>query len=169
MNTLKKLVGTPNDPLLTVLRLTLGVIFFAHGAQKTLGLFGGYGFSGTMGFFTNVMHIPAPLAFAAIMAEFLGGIALVLGLASRLAALSIAVTMLVAIVMVNARYGLFMNWFGTQKGEGIEYHLLAIAVALPHHRPRCRRAVDRPPPRQPPRPRSSSQCNPVSSLICIGA
>jgi putative oxidoreductase len=131
MNALKKLVATPNDPLLTALRLTLGIIFLAHGAQKTLGLFGGYGFSGTMHFFTNVMHIPAPLAFVAIMAEFAGGIALILGLASRLAALSIAVTMVVAIVMVNAQNGLFMNWFGTQKGEGIEYHLLAIAVALP--------------------------------------
>jgi len=69
MNALKKLVATPNDPLLTPLRLILGIIFLAHGAQKTLGLFGGYGFSGTMQFFTNVMHIPAPLAFAAIMAE----------------------------------------------------------------------------------------------------
>ena len=131
MNSLKKLFATANDPILTVLRLTLGVIFFAHGAQKTLGLFGGYGFSGTMNFFTTTMHIPAPLAFAAIMAEFAGGIALIVGLASRLAALSVAVNMVVAIAMVSGQYGLFMNWFGTQKGEGFEYHLLAIAVALP--------------------------------------
>jgi putative oxidoreductase len=131
MTTLRKIIATPNDPLLTILRLTLGVIFFAHGAQKTLGLFGGYGFSGTMNFFTSSMHIPAPLAFLAIMAEFGGGIALILGLASRLAAFSIAVNMVVAIAMVSGQYGLFMNWFGTQKGEGYEYHLLAIAVALP--------------------------------------
>ena len=131
MNALKKLIATPNDPILTALRLTLGVIFLAHGAQKTIGLFGGNGFSGTMGFFTNVMHIPAPLAFAAIMAEFAGGIALILGLASRLAAFAIAFNMIVAIVMVHAQNGLFMNWFGTQKGEGFEYHLLAIVVALP--------------------------------------
>ena len=131
MNPLKKFIETPNDPLLSVLRLTLGVIFFAHGAQQTLGLFGGYGFAGTMNFFTTTMHIPPPLAFVAIMAQFVGGIALILGLASRLAAFSIAVNMLVAIAMVHAHYGLFMNWFGTQKGEGFEYHLLAIAVALP--------------------------------------
>jgi putative oxidoreductase len=131
MNVLKKLIATPNDPLLTILRLTLGIIFVAHGAQLTLGLFGGHGFSATMEQFTNVMNIPAPLAFAAIMAEFVGGIALILGLAARLAALSITVNMLVAIVMVHAQNGLFMNWFGTQKGEGFEYHLLAIAVALP--------------------------------------
>jgi putative oxidoreductase len=131
MSVLNKFIATPNDPILTVLRLTLGVIFFAHGAQKTIGLFGGDGFSGTMHFFTTVMHIPAPLAFLAIMAEFAGGIALILGVAARLAALSIAINMVVAIVMVSGQYGLFMNWFGTQKGEGIEYHLLALAVALP--------------------------------------
>jgi putative oxidoreductase len=131
MNALRKIIATPNDPLLTVLRLTLGVIFFAHGAQKALGLFGGYGFSETMNVFTSSMHIPAPLAFLAIMAEFAGGIALIFGLVSRLAALSIAVNMVVAIAMVHGQNGLFMNWFGTQKGEGYEYHLLAIAVALP--------------------------------------
>src|SRR5439155_15892193 len=84
----------------------------------------------TMGFFTNVMHIPAPLAFAAIMAEFAGGITLILGFASRLAALAISVNMIVAIGIVHAPNGFFMNWTGTQKGEGFEYHLLAIAVAL---------------------------------------
>jgi putative oxidoreductase len=131
MRLLKKLIETPNDPLLTALRLVLGIIFSAHGAQLTLGLFGGYGFAGTMNFFTTALHIPAPLAFFAVVAEFAGGIALILGLAARLAALSITVNMLVAIAMVHARYGLFMNWFGTQRGEGIEYHLLAIAVALP--------------------------------------
>ena len=131
MNTLKKLVATPNDPVLTALRLTLGIIFLAHGAQITLGLFGGHGYSGTMSFFRTVMHIPAPLAFAAIMAEFAGGLFLIVGLFSRLAAFSIAINMLVAIAMVHGQYGLFMNWFGNQKGEGFEYHLLAIAVALP--------------------------------------
>jgi len=131
MNPLKKLIETPNDPLLTVLRLVLGIIFFAHGAQQTLGQFGGFGLSGTVNFFITVLHISASLAFASIMAGFAGGIALILGLASRLAALAIGINMLIAIVMVHARYGLFMNWFGTQKGEGFEYHLLAIAVALP--------------------------------------
>jgi putative oxidoreductase len=131
MNLIKKIVVTPNDYVLTVLRLVLGVIFLAHGAQKTLGHFGGYGFSGTMGFFTSVMHIPAPFAFAAIMAEFVGGIFLILGLLSRIGAFAIAVNMIVAIVMVHGQNGLFMNWAGNQKGEGFEYHLLALAVALP--------------------------------------
>jgi len=65
----RKLINTTDDSVMTILRLVLGVIFFAHGAQKTFGWFGGYGFSGTMGFFTQVMHIPAPLAFLAICAD----------------------------------------------------------------------------------------------------
>ena len=127
---IRKLMATSNDWTLTVLRLVMGAVFFAHGAQKMLGWFGGYGFSGTMGFFTNVMHIPAPLAFLAICAEFLGGIGLILGALGRLAAFGIACNMLVAVLMVHTQFGLFMNWSGQQKGEGFEFHLLAIAIAI---------------------------------------
>lgn len=126
---LRKIVGTTNDPALLILRLVLGVVFFAHGAQKVLGWFGGYGFSGTLNFFTHNMGIPAPLAVLAFAAEFLGGIGLIIGLLGRIAALGILVNMVVAIVMVHARNGFFMNWSGTQAGEGFEYHLLAIAIA----------------------------------------
>jgi putative oxidoreductase len=125
----RKLLATSNDWTLTLLRLALGVIFFAHGAQKTLGWFGGYGFSGTMGFFTNMMHIPAPFAFLAICAEFLGGIGLILGALGRAAAFGIACNMAVAVLTVHAQFGLFMNWSGQQKGEGFEYHLLVLAIA----------------------------------------
>lgn len=126
---LRKIVWTTNDPAQLILRLVLGVVFFAHGAQKVLGWFGGYGFSGTMNFFTHQMGIPAPLAALAIAAEFLGGIGLIVGFLGRIAAFGILANMLVAIIMVHGRYGLFMNWFGNQPGEGIEYHLLAIANA----------------------------------------
>lgn len=126
----RKLINTSDDPVITILRLVLGVLFFAHGAQKALGWFGGYGFSGTMGFFTNVMHIPAPLAFLAICAEFLGSIGLILGFLSRVAAFGITCNMLVAVAMVHWQFGFFVNWAGNQKGEGIEYHLLTLAVAL---------------------------------------
>jgi len=111
-------------------RLTLGLVMFPHGAQKALGWFGGYGYSGTMGYFTQSMHIPAPLAFLAIAAEFAGSICLILGLFSRLAAAAIAANMIVAIFMVHAANGFFMNWTGNQKGEGFEYHLLAVGLAL---------------------------------------
>ena len=88
----RKLIGTTNELTLTILRLVLGVVFFAHGAQKALGWFGGYGFGGTMGFFTQQMHIPAPFAFLAICAEFLGGIGLILGLLGRVAAFGMPAT-----------------------------------------------------------------------------
>jgi putative oxidoreductase len=127
---LRKVMSTTNDPVLTILRLILGIVFFAHGAQKALGWFGGYGFAGTMGFFTGMMHIPAPFAFLAICAEFLGSIGLILGLLGRIAAFGIACNMVVAVAMVHRHFGLFANWFGNQKGEGFEYHLLALAITL---------------------------------------
>jgi putative oxidoreductase len=130
MKALSFLFKTDNDVSTLLLRLVLGAVFFPHGAQMVLGWFGGYGFSGTMGFFTGTLHIPAPFAFLAIAAQFAGAIALILGLFTRLAALGIAANMLVAVAMVHAQYGWFMNWFGNQKGEGFEYHLLAIGIAI---------------------------------------
>ncbi len=127
---MRKLLSTSNDITLTIVRLTLGVVFFAHGAQKMLGWFGGYGFRGTMGFFTQQMHIPAPLAFLAICAEFFGGLGLILGLLSRIAAFGILCNMIVAVMTVHIHNGFFMNWTGQQKGEGFEYHLLALALLL---------------------------------------
>ena len=126
----RKLLSTPNDIAFTIVRLVLGVTFFAHGAQKMLGWFGGYGFHATMGAFTANMHIPAPLAFLVICAEFFGGLGLILGFLSRIAALGIIVDMLVAALMFHVPNGFFMNWFGNQKGEGFEFHLLAIGLGL---------------------------------------
>jgi putative oxidoreductase len=103
---------------------------FAHGAQKMLGWFGGNGFQRTIAFFRQEMNIPRPLAFLAVTAEFLGSLCLILGLLTRIAALGIAIVMLVAIFLVHLRFGLFANWYGNQKGEGFEYHLLAIALAF---------------------------------------
>ena len=129
MKVIQHLFKTDNTISTTLLRVTLGAVFFPHGAQKVLGWFGGYGFSGTMGFMTGTMHIPAVFAFLAIAAEFAGAIALVLGLGTRVAALGIASVMAVAIT-IHAQYGFFANWTGAQKGEGIEYHLLALAIAV---------------------------------------
>jgi putative oxidoreductase len=127
---MKKLLATANDNTLTFMRLILGIVFFLHGAQKMLGWFGGYGFSGTMHFFTGMMHLPALFAFLAICAEFFGSLGLILGLLTRIAAFGIAVNMIVAIVMIHRQFGPFMNWAGNQKGEGFEYHLLALALAI---------------------------------------
>ncbi len=127
---LKKITQTSNDTAFTLIRLVLGSVMFAHGAQKMLGWFGGYGFKGTMGFFTQMMHIPAPLAFLAIAAEFFGGLGLIVGLLTRVAAFGISVNMLVAIFTVHMANGFFMNWTGQQKGEGFEYHLLVLAMTI---------------------------------------
>jgi putative oxidoreductase len=126
---IRKLIATDNDIATTILRLVLGVIFFAHGAQKMLGWFGGYGFTGTMGFFTGVMHIPAVFAFLAIAAEFFGGLGLIFGLLTRVASFGIFCNMIVAVALVHGRFGFFMNWAGAQKGEGYEYHLLVLATS----------------------------------------
>jgi putative oxidoreductase len=126
----RKLISTDNDSATAILRVVLGVIFFAHGAQKILGWFGGYGFTGTMGFFTGVMHIPAPFAFLAICAEFFGGLGLIFGFLTRIGALGISCNMLVAVAMIHRQFGFFMNWTGTQKGEGYEYHLLILATTV---------------------------------------
>jgi putative oxidoreductase len=93
-----------------------------------LGWFGGLGFSGTMGFLTGSMHIPAPLAFLAMASQFFGGLGLILGFLTRIAAFGIALNMLVAIATVHRAFGLFMDWYHTQKGEGFEYHLLVLAM-----------------------------------------
>lgn len=130
MKALHLLLQTDNSTAPLLARLTLGLVMFPHGAQKALGWFGGYGFDGTMGHFTGAMHIPAVFAFLAIAAEFAGALGLITGFLSRVSALGIAVTMAVAIFMGHAAKGFFMNWYGNQKGEGFEYHLLAIGLAL---------------------------------------
>ena len=128
---LNRLLRTTDDRAILILRLTLGAVFFAHGAQKMLGWFGGYGFHGTMGFFTGAMHIPAAFAFLAIAAEFFGALGLITGLLGRVAAFGIFSVMVVAVVMVHGHVGFFMNWNGvTPPAEGYEYHLLAMAMAL---------------------------------------
>jgi putative oxidoreductase len=125
---IRRLYATDDTAAMSILRLVLGIVFFAHGAQKMLGWFGGFGFAGTMGFFTGMAHIPAPLAFLAIAAEFFGGIGLILGFLTRIAAFGIGVNMLVAIMTVHLPFGFFMNWTGAQKGEGFEFHLLVLAI-----------------------------------------
>ncbi len=123
------LLDTKNEFAPLLLRLTLGVVMFPHGAQKMLGWFGGHGFAGTMGFFTEGMGIPYILALLVVFAEFFGSLGLIAGALTRIAALGIGAVMLGAIFMVHLPHGFFMNWSGAQAGEGFEFHLLAIGIA----------------------------------------
>jgi len=130
MKALKLFFQTRDDVAPVLMRLGLAVVMFPHGAQKVLGWFGGYGFSGTMKFFTENMHIPAPIAVLAILAEFLGPLGLLLGLGTRLAAFGIGATITVAALKAHTANGFFMNWSGQQAGEGFEYHILMAVLAF---------------------------------------
>ena len=127
---LLQILATNSDWVLTLARIVLGIIFFAHGAQKVFGWFGGPGLRKTLRHLTESLGLPPIIALAAVGAEFVGGVALILGILGRISALSIVVNMLAAIFIVHGKYGLFMNWFGDRKGNGIEYHLLTIALAI---------------------------------------
>lgn len=113
-----------------LLRISLALIIFPHGAQKMLGWFGGYGFEGTMAYFTNTLGIPFPIALLVILIEFVCPVLLVLGLFTRIAS-ALLFTLFVGIIFsAHLEFGFFMNWFGNQKGEGYEYHLLVLAISL---------------------------------------
>jgi putative oxidoreductase len=122
-------VRTRDDYAALVMRLFLGVVFFAHGAQKVLGWFGGHGAQATIQGFSK-MGLPPAVTVLVMAAEFGGGILLILGLLTRLAAIGIGAVMVAAIILVHGKVGFFMNWAGMQKGEGFEYHLLAIALVV---------------------------------------
>jgi putative oxidoreductase len=125
-----RIFKTNNDWTGLITRLTIGLILFPHGVQKALGLFGGYGFTGTMAFFTDTMHLPWMIGFFVIMIEFIGSIALIAGFAGRLWSALIIILMFGIILTSHISNGFFMDWFGNQKGEGYEYHLLIIGLCL---------------------------------------
>ncbi|MGC3945030.1 MAG: DoxX family protein [Chryseolinea sp.] len=121
---------TTFDLTLLFTRLLIAVVIFGHGAQKLFGWFGGYGFDDTVGYFTTTVGLPYLIAVLIIMAESLGMVALAIGLFSRFIAGAVIAIMLGAIVVTHAQYGFYMNWFGAQQGEGIEYHLLMIGLSI---------------------------------------
>lgn len=126
---LQKFFKTDSDLGSLILRVVAGVVMFPHGAQKLLGWFGGYGFTGTMGYFVGT-GIPAPIAFLVIIGEFFGAIGLILGLFTRLSAFGIGLVMIGATFLVHLPHGFFINWAGNQQGEGYEYHLLLIGISI---------------------------------------
>jgi len=126
----QQLLKTDANIGFSIARLTLGLVIFPHGAQKLLGLFGGYGFTATMESFTTQIGLPSIVAFSIIVIEFFGSISLILGLFSRFWAISLAGIFMGIIYTTQLEHGFFMNWFGNQAGEGYEYSLLIIGLAV---------------------------------------
>ena len=127
---MKKIFQTNENTTATIIRIVLGLIMFPHGAQKMLGWFGGYGFNGTMGFLTGTVGLPWIMAFLVIAIEFFGSIALLVGFATRVVAVGIISLFAGIIFTSHLQNGFFMNWAGNLKGEGYEYHLLVIGMAV---------------------------------------
>ena len=129
---MRGLVATnPNNWAALFIRLALGIVLFPHGAQKLLGWFGGYGYSGTMGFLTGQAHLPWILAFLVIIIEFFGALFLVFGFLTRLAAFAIFVNFLGILYTSHLNNGFFMNWnVAANKPEGFEYHILVLGIAI---------------------------------------
>src|SRR5262249_30960101 len=127
---MRRFFATDDSWVSFVQRVLLAVVFFPHGMQKLLGWFGGQGWDTTIGQFT-AKGMPAVIAALVIIAESFGAIGLFLGFFTRLTAIGISAVMLGAIFLVHAKIGFFMNWTGQQRGEGLEYHLLALALSLP--------------------------------------
>ncbi|HYZ88969.1 MAG TPA: DoxX family protein [Myxococcales bacterium] len=122
-------IRTRDDYAALAMRLALGIVFLAHGSQKVLGLFGGHGARATIQGFSK-MGLPPAVTILVMAAEFGGGILLIIGLLTRLAAIGIGCVMVAAVLMVHSKVGFFMNWGGVQKGEGFEYHILALGLCI---------------------------------------
>ena len=126
----RRLLHTERDYTALLLRLALGALVFPHGAQKLLGWYGGFGFEGTMAFFASI-GVPALFGLLVIASDFFGSLLLVLGLLGRVAAFGTFSVMLGAMLLVHWQFGFWINWDGSQPGEGIQFHLLAaVAIAV---------------------------------------
>lgn len=124
----EKIFSSSLEKSALILRIALGTVFFAHGAQLLLGWFGGYGWAGSMGFFTKSLGIPAFFAGLAILVEFFGGIAILLGLLTRPAAAGLAAIMLTAAIKVHLANGFFLDLTGPK--DGIEYTFVLFLIAV---------------------------------------
>jgi len=124
-----KIFNTNNSYIGLILRIALAIVVFPHGAQKLFGWFGGYGFTGTMGYFTETVGLPWIIGFLVIVLESIGAIALLVGFSTRIIALSYILLALGIAFTSHFENGFFMNWYGNQAGEGYEYFILWIGIA----------------------------------------
>jgi putative oxidoreductase len=125
-----KIFATSDSWSSAALRFFLALVIFPHGAQKLLGWFGGYGFNSSISFLTNSVGLPRFVAFLVIFLEFIGAIALIAGIATRLIAISYIALAIGIVFTSHIQNGFFINWFGNQPGEGYEYFILWIGIAV---------------------------------------
>lgn len=126
---LVKLLKTEDTLILLVLRVTLGIVIFAHGAQKLFGIWGGHGVNWTVEAWAQWWNMPSIITYLVIIVESIGAICLILGFASRIWAFLIGMVMVGAIYLVHLRWGFYMNWYmQPQTGEGFEYHILVLSM-----------------------------------------
>ena len=125
----RQLTRTDDTVAALVLRLALGLVMFPHGAQKLLGWFGGRGFFGTIELF-HQLGFPTVVAVLVAIGEFFGGLGLLVGCLTRVAAGGVGIIMLGAILLVHWQVGFFMNWAGQPVREGFEFHILAVGLAI---------------------------------------
>lgn len=126
---LRSIVETSDDRIPMVARLALGIVIVPHGAQDLLGWFGGRGIDGALGFYSS-LGIPLFVGWLAIVTQCFGGLALIVGFLGRVAALAIAAVLVAAVVRLHWSFGFFMNWSGMLNGEGFEFHILAVTLAV---------------------------------------
>jgi putative oxidoreductase len=127
---LNKIITTDNSSNWLLLRVALGIVMLGHGLQKALGWFGGFGWDGSMHYFTDFVGLPSPLAAFVIFIESLGAVLLILGVAGRINAALMGIVIIGALFVDHLPNGFFMNWLNTQKGEGIEFDLLFVAISV---------------------------------------
>lgn len=128
---MKTLVATnPHNWAALAARLALGIAIFPHGAQKVFGWFGGQGIKGTMAFLTEGAGLPFLIAVLVILIEFLGSLFLIAGFYTRVAAFCFICHFFGVVLFSGFQYRFFMNWGGTQQGEGLEYFILLFGLAL---------------------------------------
>jgi putative oxidoreductase len=127
---IRKIVETDRTDVTSfVLRIILAGVIFLHGLQKLTGAFGGYGFDGTMNYFTGTVGLPWSLGVVVILVESIGMIFLAIGFMTR------AIAFVLVIIMAGAAFmhyqnGFFMNWFNNQAGEGLEFFIITCALSL---------------------------------------
>lgn len=126
----KKIMSTGNSAAGLFLRLALGIVMLAHGLQQTFGWFGGNGFAGTMKYYSGFYHFPWIISLLGILTVSIGAILLIIGLCGRIMAFLLGVFLTTAMFTVHISNGFFMNWSGAKHGEGFEFHILGIGIAI---------------------------------------